>query len=40
MQKTGFRLEGQLIDSYLRNGQYISQYILSMLDSEYEKARN
>lgn len=38
--KTGFRCEGLLVDSYLRENQYVSQYIMAILSSEFnhEKA--
>jgi ribosomal protein S18 acetylase RimI-like enzyme len=35
-KKSGFREEGKLIESYLRNGQYVSQYIMAILQSEYK----
>lgn len=38
-QKVGFRIEGQLRDSYLRSGKYISQYIMAMLDTEYNNEK-
>lgn len=34
-QKSGFREEGLLRDSYLRNGIYVSQYIMAILKNEY-----
>lgn len=34
-KKVGFRLEGTLIDSYLRNDRYISQHIMAKLHREY-----
>lgn len=34
-KKAGFREEGKLIDSYLRNGEYASQYIMAILSHEY-----
>lgn len=34
-KKVGFRVEGTLIDSYLRGNSYISQHIMAKLHSEY-----
>lgn len=34
-KKVGFRLEGTLIDSYFRNGTYVSQHIMAKLQSEH-----
>ncbi len=34
-QKSGFRQEGVLQESYLRNGVYVSQFIMAILKDEY-----
>lgn len=39
-KQVGFREEGKLIESYLRNGQYVSQYIMAILTHEYQKKHN
>jgi RimJ/RimL family protein N-acetyltransferase len=36
-KKVGFRTEGTLIESYLRNGEYVSQHVMAILMHEFKK---
>lgn len=36
-KKVGFRTEGTLIESYLRNGEYVSQHVMAILVHEFKK---